>query len=437
MVLAVKFKTMRNKIWIWLILLAASVIAQNKVVHKITVDGVINPVVTEYILESIEKAEDENAEILIIEMDTPGGLMVSMHEIVKGILGADVPVVVYVSPSGSRAGSAGVFITMAAHIAAMAPGTNIGSAHPVQMGGGGAKDTSQVMEEKIINDAVAHIRSVAEKRGRNADWAESAIRESANITEKEALNLNVIEYIVPTVDSLLTAIHGTEVEVLSGKRILDTKNARIESFEMNWRQEALDILSDPNILYILFLIGITGISLELYNPGSILPGVVGGICMILFLYSVQTIPVNIAGILLIIFSAVLFILEIKIPSYGLLTIGGITSLVLGSLMLVDSPLPFLQISWEVILGATITVTLFFIFAIGFAIKTFRKKPATGKEGLVGEEGITIDALNPTGQIEIHGEIWKATSNSRVKKGQPVVVEEVDSKHLQLKVRPVN
>jgi len=426
---------MNNKILIWLLILVASLFAEKKIIHKITIDGVINPVATEYIINSIEKAEDADAELLIIEMDTPGGLMVSMHDIVKGILGADVPVAVYISPSGSRAGSAGVFITIAAHIAAMAPGTNIGSAHPVKMGG--AQDTSQVMEEKIVNDAVAHIRSVAEKRGRNADWAESAIRESANITEKEAIRLNVVEYVVPTVDSLLIAINGKEVEVLSGIRVLDTENARIESYEMNWRQKALDILSDPNILYILFLLGITGISLELYNPGSILPGVVGGICIILFLYSVQTIPVNIAGILLIIFSAVLFLLEIKIPSYGLLTIGGIVSLVLGSLMLVDSPLPFLQISWKVILGATITITLFFIFAIGFALRAYRKKPSTGKEGLVGEEGITIVALSPTGQIEIHGEIWKAVSDQKIKKGQQVIVEEVDSQHLRLKVKPIN
>jgi membrane-bound serine protease (ClpP class) len=425
---------MKNKILIWLFILAASILAQTKIIHKITIDGIINPIATEYILESIEKAEEAGAELLIIEMDTPGGLMVSMHDIVKGILGADVPVAVYVSPSGSRAGSAGVFITIAAHIAAMAPGTNIGSAHPVNMGG--AQDTSQVMTEKIINDAVAHIRSVAEKRGRNADWAESAIRESANITEKEALKLNVVDYVVPTVDSLLIAVNGREVEVLSGYRVLDTANARIESYEMNWRQRALDILSDPNILYILFLIGITGISLELYNPGSILPGVVGGICIILFLYSVQTIPINIAGLLLILFSAILFLLEIKIPSYGLLTIGGVISLVLGSLMLVDSPLPFLQISWKVILGATITMTVFFIIAISFALRAHRKKPSTGKEGLVGEEGLTIDDLNPTGQIEIHGEIWKAVSDRRIKKGQRVIVEEVHSQHLRLKVKPI-
>jgi len=425
---------MKNKILILFFILSTSLLAQTKIVHKITINGVINPVATEYILESIEKAEDAGVELLIIEMDTPGGLMVSMHDIVKGILGADVPVAVYVSPSGSRAGSAGVFITIAAHIAVMAPGTNIGSAHPVNMGG--AQDTSQVMEEKIVNDAVAHIRSVAEKRERNADWAESAIRESANITEKEALRLKVIDHVVPTIDSLLIAVHGKEVEVLSGRRVLDTENVRIESFEMNWRQKALDILSDPNILYILFLIGITGISLELYNPGSILPGVVGGICIILFLYSVQTIPVNIAGLLLIIFSAVLFLLEIKIPSYGLLTIGGVVSLVLGSLMLVDSPLPFLQISWKVILGATITMTLFFIFAISFVIRAHRKKPSTGKEGLVGEEGITIDELNPTGQIEIHGEVWKAIADQKIKKGQQVIVDEVDSQHLRLKVKPI-
>lgn len=425
---------MKNKILIWLFILATSILAQTKIIHKITIDGIINPIATEYILESIEKAEEAGAELLIIEMDTPGGLMVSMHDIVKGILGADVPVAVYVSPSGSRAGSAGVFITIAAHIAAMAPGTNIGSAHPVSMGG--TQDTSKVMEEKIVNDAVAHIRSVAEKRERNADWAESAIRESANITEKEALKLNVVDYIVPTVDSLLIAVHGRKVEVLSGYRVLDTENARIESYEMNWRQRALDILSDPNILYILFLIGITGISLELYNPGSILPGVVGGICIILFLYSVQTIPINIAGLLLILFSAILFLLEIKIPSYGLLTIGGVISLVLGSLMLVDSPLPFLQISWKVILGATITMTLFFIIAISFAIRAHRKKPSTGKEGLVGEEGVTIDDLNPTGQIEIHGEIWKAVSDRRIKKGQRVIVEDVHSQHLRLKVKTI-
>ena len=422
-----------NKLALLLVLLMVAFV-QAGTVHKIIIDGVINPVAAEYINEAIEQAEAENAELVLIELDTPGGLMVSMHEIVKDILGADVPVAVYVSPGGARAGSAGVFITVAAHIAAMAPGTNIGSAHPVNMGGG--QDTSAVMTEKVVNDAVAHIRSVSEKRGRNPDWSESAVRESANITEKEALKLKVIDLIAVNDDSLLAAIDGMEVEVLSGKRILHTKNARIESHEMNWRQRALDMLSDPNILYILFLIGITGITLELYNPGAILPGVVGGISLILFLYSVQTIPVNIAGILLIIFSAILFLLEIKITSYGLLSIGGVISLIIGSLMLVDSPLPFLQISWKLILAATLTISLFFLFAIGMAVRTFKKHPTTGKEGLVGEEGVTLEELKPEGQIEIHGEIWKAISQQRIKKGQKVVVEGVDSRHLLLKVQPV-
>jgi len=416
-----------------LLMISATALARAGTVQKIIIDGVINPVAAEYVKEAITRAEDDKAELLLIEMDTPGGLMVSMHEIVKDILGADVPVAVYISPGGARAGSAGVFITVAANIAAMAPGTNIGSAHPVNMGG--AQDTSAVMTEKIINDAVAHIRSVSEKRGRNPDWAEKAIRESANITEKEALKLHVIDLIAVNEDSLLSAIDGREVQVLSGARILHTRGARIETFEMNWRQRALDMLSDPNILYILFLIGITGITLELYNPGAILPGIVGGISMILFLYSVQTIPVNIAGILLIIFSAVLFLLEIKITSYGLLSIGGVASLILGSLMLIDSPLPFLQISWKLILAATLTISLFFLFAIGMAVRAFKRKPATGREGLVGEVGTALEDLKPQGQIEVHGEIWQAISKQRIKKGKRVVVEEVDAKHLLLTVRP--
>jgi len=406
-----------------------------KDVHLITIDGVVNPVSMEFIIESVEKAGEEDAELLIIELDTPGGLMSSMHDIVKSIMAAEVPVAVYVSPSGSRAGSAGVFITMAAHIAVMAPGTNIGSAHPVTITG--SQDTSEVMMEKVLNDAVASIRTVAEKRGRNADWAESAVRESANITESEALEKNVIDFVVPTVDSLLSAIDGLEVEVLDEKKILNTKNSRLITFSMNWRQQMLDMLSDPNILYILFLLGISGLGLELYNPGAILPGVVGGICIILFLFAVQTIPVNIAGVLLIIFAVVLFLLEIKIPSFGLLSIGGVVSLVLGSIMLIDSPLPFMQISWQVIAGATIAFSLFFILAVGFVVRTFKRKPTTGREGLVGEEGIAIVSFKQEGSVEVHGEIWKAIAKTQIKKGQKIIIESVDEKHLTINVKPLN
>jgi membrane-bound serine protease (ClpP class) len=339
-----------------------------------------------------------------------------------------------VAPSGSRAGSAGVFITMAAHIAAMAPGTNIGSAHPVNFGGGA--DSSQTMMDKIVNDAVAGIKSVAEKRGRNAEWAEKAVRESVNITETEALEKKVIEYVVPSVDSLLSAVDGREVEVLSGKKTLKTRSARIEKFSMSWRQQVLDILSDPNIAYILMLIGIYGLFFELYKPGSVLPGVIGGICLILALYSFQTLPVNYAGVMLILFAIILFLLEIKIASYGILSIGGIISLVIGSLMLIETDIPFLQISWKVIVGAVITTTLFFLFAIGLGVKALRRKPTTGREGLVGEEGIALTDIDPAGSVEVHGEIWTAAAGERIGKGQRIVVEAVDLKHLKLQVLPV-
>ena len=426
---------MKKSIFYLILLFFAAFALHAKEVHLITVDGVVNPVSMEFIIESVEKAGEDEAELLIIQLDTPGGLMSSMHDIVKSIMAAKVPVAVYVSPSGSRAGSAGVFITMAAHIAVMAPGTNIGSAHPVTITG--SQDTSDVMMEKVLNDAVASIRTVAEKRGRNADWAESAVRESANITESEALEKNVIDFVVPTVDSLLSVIDGLEVEVLDEKKILNTKNSRIIAFSMNWRQQALDMLSDPNILYILFLLGISGLGLELYNPGAILPGVVGGICIILFLFAVQTIPVNIAGVLLIIFAVVLFLLEIKIASFGLLSIGGVVSLVLGSIMLIDSPLPFMQISWQLIAGATIAISLFFILAVGFVVRTFKRKPTTGREGLVGEEGIAIESFKEEGSVEVHGEIWKAMTETQIKKGQKIIIESVDEKHLTIKVKPLN
>ena len=412
-----------------------------RVVHRIILEGVINPVATEYITKSIERATEARAEALIIQMDTPGGLMESMHKIVKAIQASQVPVVVYVAPSGSRAGSAGVFITYAAHIAAMAPSTNIGSAHPVfgSSPTGTKPDTSttNTLMEKVVNDAVAKIRSLAEKRGRNAEWAEKAITESANITEKEALKLHVIDYIAPTLDSLLTAIDNKKVELDIGvSKTLHTAGAEVITYEMSWRQRLLDIISNPNVAYILLMLGIYGILFELYNPGAILPGVVGGICLILGLYSLQTLPVNYAGFALIIFAVILFLLEVKIPSYGLLTIGGIISLVMGSVMLFESPLPFLRVSWQVITFVVILSVLFFVFAIGMAIRIHRKKPTTGDVGLIGEIGEVFKPLNPEGTIKIHGEFWKAVSDQPCKRGQKVEVIEIDRNTLVLKVKPV-
>ncbi|WP_457565494.1 NfeD family protein [Caldithrix abyssi] len=422
-------------------ILILTVNASAEVVHRIIIEGVINPVATEYITKSIEQAEETNVEALIIQLDTPGGLMESMHKIVKAIQASEVPVIVYVAPSGSRAGSAGVFITYAAHIAAMAPSTNIGSAHPVFGGSptGAQPDTAttSTLMEKVVNDAVAKIRSLAEKRGRNADWAEKAITESANITEKEALKLKVIDFIAPSVDSLLSLIDGRQVELDVGVvKTLRTANAQVITFEMNWRQRLLDIISNPNVAYILLMLGIYGILFELYSPGAILPGVVGGICLILGLYALQTLPVNYAGFLLIIFAVILFLLEIKIPSYGLLTIGGIISLIMGSVMLFESPLPFLRVSWQVITFVVTLSVLFFVFAIGMAIRTHRKKPTTGDAGLIGEIGEVYKPLNPEGTIKVHGEYWKAVSDEPCKKGQKVEVVEFNRNTLVLKVKPV-
>ncbi len=413
-----------------------------QVVHQIIVDGVINPVATEYITQSIQKAEKDQAQLLVITLDTPGGLMESMHRIVKAIQASRVPVAVYVAPAGARAASAGVFVTYAAHIAAMAPSTNIGSAHPVfgasPTGGKPDSAMSKTMLEKVTNDAVAKIRSLANKRGRNAAWAEKAIRESANITAEEALKLHVIDYLVPSLDSLLTVLDGKQITLDNGKKvILHTAGARVITFKMSWRQRILDTLSNPNIAYILLMLGIYGLLFELYNPGTILPGVVGGICLITGLYALQTLPVNYAGVLLILFAVILFLLEIKIPSYGLLTIGGVISLVMGSVMLFDSPLPFLRVSWQVITFFVILSVLFFVFAIGMALKTHRKKPTTGLEGMIGEEGEVFKPLNPAGTVKIHGEFWKAFSDVPCRKGQRVKVIEINRETLKLKVKPVS
>jgi len=409
-----------------LLLLFFSLFSQSSTkIHLITYEGTINPVASDVIRGAIEQTDREGGECLIIELDTPGGLMKSMQVIVKDLLSSPVPVVVYVSPSGSHSGSAGVFITYAAHVAAMAPGTNIGAAHPVSMEGGA--DSSGTMMEKITNDAVAFIRSIAEKRGRNVEWAEKSVRESASIPASEALQLGVIDVIVPDVDSLLTWLDGREYGVLQGKKVLHTTGAQKVKIELSWRLKLLNVISDPNIAYILLLIGIYGIFFELYNPGSVLPGVVGGISLILAFYALHTLPVNYAGLLLILFSIVLFIAEIKIPSYGLLTVGGVVSLILGSIMLFKDSIPFIQISWKIIFFATVITTLFFVFAVGMGIRAQRRKPVTGKEGIVGEIGEAIsDFEKGKGQVAVHGEIWEALSQEKIKQGESIKVISVDN-----------
>ena len=392
--------------------------AQTVVVAKL--DGAINPASADYLHRSIQHAASEHAECLIVELNTPGGLLKSTRMIVSDFLEAPIPIVVYVAPGGSQAASAGVFITMAANIAAMAPGTNIGAAHPVTLQG----QMDSIMMEKSTNDAVAFIKSIAEKRNRNLAWAEEAVRKSLSITESEAVKLRVVDLVAKNQRELLRLIDGKEVEVAQGTAVLHTAEARIEEVEMGWSERILDILSDPNIAYILFMLGVYGLLFELYNPGSILPGVVGVISLILAFYSMHTLPINYAGLALIIFAIILFIAEIKVTSYGLLSVGGVISLLLGSLMLIrsESSLEFIQLSTSVVLSVTGTTLFFFLVIIGLGLKAQRRKPTTGSEGLIGETGVAFSSLSPAGTVRIHGEFWNAESVSgTIKKGERVRV----------------
>ncbi len=422
----------RSLLHICFILFPIITMAQKVVNMKLS--ATINPVTADYIRDGIQKAADEKAQCLIIELNTPGGLLASTRDIVRDILQAPIPVIVYVHPGGSQAGSAGVFITMAAHIAAMAPGTNIGAAHPVGMQG--SVDT--IMNEKTTNDAAAFIRSIAQKRNRNFEWAEEAVRKSVSITENEALDKRVIDLVAANTSDLLAKINNKTV-IANGKSItLHTANAKVQEYEMGFIERILNILSDPNIAYILMMIGMYGIMFELYSPGTLFPGIIGVISLILAFYSMHTLPINYAGLALIVFSIVLFILELKIISHGLLGIGGVISLLLGSMMLIrsDSSLEFASISLSVILTSTIITALFFIIIIGAGLKAQRIKPVTGKEGLIGLSGEALDILSPDGRVMVEGEIWNATSLSgTIDRGGKVIVKKM--KDLILFVEPMH
>lgn len=402
---------------------------QKKDVLVITVNGVINPASAEYIGKSIKRANEQKREAVVIELDTPGGLDTSMRDIVKNIIGSEVPVIVYVSPSGARAASAGVFITLAAHVAAMSPGTNIGSAHPVGVG----EKMDKVMSEKVTNDAAAYIKSLAERTGRNAKWAEDAVRKSVSATETEALKEKIIDIVSKDLNTLLSTIDGRKVKTVMGEKILKTANTNVVREEMSLRHKILNVITDPNVAYMLMLLGFYGLFFELTNPGAIFPGVMGGICLILAFYAFQTLPVNYAGLLLIILAIILFILEIKIVSHGVLTIGGVIAMALGSLMLFESPGPFMKLSLFLILPAVIITALFFTVILGLAYKAYRRKPVTGSEGLIGLEGIAnTDITRDSGMVLLHGEIWSAYSDEPIPKGEVVVVEAVSG--LKVKVK---
>ena len=403
---------------------------KNPVYNEITVDGVITSPTAKYIAKSIDEAQKDHAEGLIILLDTPGGMDTAMRDIAKSILNSPVPVIVYVAPSGARAASAGVIITEAAHIAAMAPGTNIGAAHPVSIGlGSSAGEKDKTMTEKIENDAAAYARSIAKTRGRSEEWVEKAVRKSESITAEEALKLNVIDLVAPDVEKLLAAIDHKEVNLTSGKKKISTKNAIINNKKMGTRQGILSAISDPNIAYILLLIGLAGIYFELSTPGAILPGVIGGISLLLAFFGLSTLPVNYTGILMIIFGVILFIAEIKVMSHGMLTVGGIISLIMGSLLLFDSPEPALRLSFQVLVPAVLVASGFFIVVIWLAIKAQLRKHFTGAESMIGSEAEVVSDITDEGKVFLSGEYWKATSGTPIKKGAKVRVIKVEGLNL--------
>ena len=395
----------------------------------VTVNAAITPAVATYIIKSIDQSYAEGSAGLIILLDTPGGLDLAMRDIIKELLNSRVPVIVFVYPSGARAASAGVMITMASNIAAMAPGTNIGAAHPVAIGMGGKMD--ETMAEKVVNDAVAYSKGIAKKRGRNSKWVERAIRKSESVTAEEALKLNVIDFIANDVSQLLAKIDGKTVLLPSGEVLLNTKGAIINEKKMGLRERILTTLSDPNIAYLLLMIGLAGLYFEFAHPGAILPGVIGGISLILAFFALQTLPVNFAGVLLIIFGIILFIAEIKIVSHGMLTVAGVISLVLGSLMLFESPIPALRVSLKVMIPTIVIVTLFFVAIIGLAVKAQMRKPATGVEGMIGKKGDAITSVHEDGKVFIKGEHWNAYSKDMIEEGEKIKV--VGMKGLRLEV----
>lgn len=401
-------------------------------IHVLHVKGTINPVLVDYIEDGIERAEDDNAIACIIQLDTPGGLDTAMRDIVQSIVNARVPVVVYVSPSGARAASAGVFITVAAHVAAMAPNTAIGAAHPVSIGTEGEEQMSEDMAEKIVNDAAAYIRSIAVAHGRNMEWAEKAVRESVSATEREALELNVIDMVAPDINALISQLNGRQVNMLDGTVItLNTSGATIKHFEMNWVEDFLYTISDPNIAYILLSVAMLGIMAEIFNPGLIFPGVVGGICLLLAFYSLGMLPVNYAGVLLIALAFGLFIAEVFTAGFGLFTAGGITSLVIGSLILFKGG-PLFSIDPWLITAVVIIIAAFFAFIITSIVRAHRRQAATGREELVGKKAIVKAALEPEGMVLFKGERWTAIlEQGRAEPGDEVIITRVDG--LQLHV----
>jgi membrane-bound serine protease (ClpP class) len=402
----------------------------------------INPGTSEFIQSSIDRAYAESMGCLILQLDTPGGLLQSTRDIVQKLLRAPLPVVVYVAPPGAHAGSAGAFITLAAHIAAMAPGTNIGAAHPVSIGGGGQmdKETAKNLSKKAEEDAAAFIRSIARVRGRNVQWAEKAVRESRALSAEEAVRDHVVDFVADDLADLLRKMDGRTVDVLGRTKTLRTQGVAVSWYDMSIKERLVNFFADPNIAYLLMMLGMIGILGEVFHPGAIFPGVIGAICLLLAFMSFQVLPINYAGVFLIVLAIGLFVAEIFATSYGVLALGGIFCLVVGSVILIDpgakgGGITFdkeFQLSPWAVAPSAVLLGAFFLYAAFVIVRAQRSRTTTGKEGLIGERGQTLEYVGPLGgRVFVHGESWNAYSDERIEAGEPVEVVAVEG--LKLKV----
>ncbi len=404
-------------------------------------EGPIGPATDDYLGRSLKKAREMGAEVVIVRMDTPGGLDASMRTIIRKILDSPVPIAVFVAPEGARATSAGTYILYASHVAAMTRGTHLGAATPVRLGGGGSPPMNfepqedeeeseesgpDAMERKMISDAVAYIKGLAELRGRNAEWAEKAVREGVSLTSSEAIEMNVIDFLVQDIDALLEAMDGYSVEVLGAERALATKNLTVEVIEPDWRNRLLAILTNPNLAFILMMLGVYGLILEFANPGALVPGVTGAICLILALFAFQLLPVNYAGLALIFLGVALMIAEAFAPSFGALGIGGVIAFIFGGIILIEPNVPGFEISMPVILTFAALSAVVFVFVLSMALKAWRRPVVSGTEALLGALGTAMDNFDNEGRVNVQGESWRARTDTPVRKGQTVRVSRVDN-----------
>jgi len=451
--------TMRQAFFVFLLILAFTVQAEvdddgrqkAATVIQLEINGAIGPAISDYIGRNLDKAAAEGAVCVLFRMDTPGGLDTSMREIIKKIIASPIPVVSYVAPGGARAASAGTYILYASHVAAMAPGTNLGAATPVQMlgpddfdddkddkDGKGTKKESpgkpDPMTAKAVNDAVAYIRGLAQMRGRNADWAEQAVRTAASLPAEEALARHVIELIAADQADLLKQLHGRKVNVLGQERILHTDGAVIKKIDLDWRSELLSVITNPNIAYLLMLIGIYGLIFEFSSPGAIVPGTIGAICLLLALFAFQLLPINYAGMALILLGIALMVAEAFVPSIGILGFGGLLAFIVGSVILIDTDQPGFGIDPAIIGAVALSSAAFFVLILGLLFKSRRAPVVSGREELIGATGVALEDFTDTGMIRVRSEIWRARSDSPVSKEQRVTVTGLDG--LTLLISPI-